>query len=998
VKKAFSLFLILLALIFVSATTLVQQDLQPNAKIFEIAKEQAWVDSIYQVMTPDERLGQLVWVRAQTDWSEENMAAVEGLIKKYHVGGLCFFNPTYAGTPKKQVELTNRYQALTKHVPLFVSLDAEWGLGWRYKGHAQAFPRQMMLGAIQDETLIYQMGTAIARHLKRVGVTINFAPVADVNNNPENPVINFRSFGENPKKVAVKAYEYMKGLQDAGVLACAKHFPGHGDTDTDSHLDLPVIPHTLARLDSVELFPFRMLIDQGVGSIMVAHLDVPALDPSPNVPTSLSYPTITGLLKNKMNFNGLVMTDALEMKGVTKHHGAGEVEAKALAAGNDVLLMPSDVDAGFTTIKKWLAEGKLDTNLVNNSVKKVLRWKYRMNVREYAKISTDHLTEDVNDYAGKALRRKLITNALTLARNNDGLVPFGNPEAESAEDKFKNLAGLNLGALAIGAEKGNPFQTTLGYYKNVESFASGKTISAKQQAYFTKNLAGKDAVIVSLHDMSQYASKGFGLSGSAKKLISTLQEKTKVVLVVFGNPYSLKYFDQVGNVLVAYEEADDIQEIAAQALFGAFSIKGKLPVTSSTVSQAGMGITTKSLQRLGYGLPEEVGLNSAKLLVIDSLMQDAIDQKATPGGVVLVARKGKVVFQKAYGKHTYDSRAINTRVNDIFDLASVTKIAASTVSLMKLQDEGKFHYADPVKKYLPEFDTTEKADIPVSAMLSHRARLTTWIKFYEKTISARKQPLSKFYRKKPTGHFNLPVAKNLYLRDDYPDTIWKEIVESPLREKEGYKYSDLAFYIAAEIIKRQTGEALENYVQESFYQPMGMETTTYRPIEKFPLDRMPPTEEDRYFRQRKIQGYVHDMGAAMLNQVSGHAGLFSDANDLAKLMQMLLNKGSYGGVQYLQPQTIHQYATRCDNCTRRGLGFDMLQLDKRYEPNLSPLASEQTFGHLGFTGIAAWVDPANDLVYIFLSNRTYPNMRPNKLGEMNTRVYVMDAVYEAMEK
>ncbi len=993
-KKVFSLFVVFFALIFISATTFIQQENHSKFNVAEIAKEQAWIDSIFQIMSPDERLGQLVWVRAQTDWSKENMDEVERLIKEHHIGGLCFFNPTHVGTPAKQVELTNRYQSLTKHVPLFVSMDAEWGLGWRYKNHALAFPRQLMLGAIQDETLIYEMGVAIARHLKRVGVTINFAPVADVNNNAANPVINFRSFGENPRKVAIKSYQYMQGLQDNGVLACAKHFPGHGDTDTDSHVDLPIIPHSKQRLDSVELYPFKMLIDQGIGSIMVAHLDVPALEPSGNLPTTLSHPTITGLLKNEMNFNGLIMTDALEMKGVTKHHGAGEVEAKAFAAGNDVLLLPSDVNASFVTVKKWLAEGKLDTTLINNSVKKVLRWKYRMDVRVYEKISIENLKSDVNDLTSKALRRKLITNAITLVRNGDHLLPLGNPTTDLIN--FKNLSNLNIGALAIGTNQNNHFQKTLNYFKNTESFSTKKTISKKQQSYFINKLSGKDAVIISLHGMSQYAAKGFGISKNTKEIIAALQKKTKVILVVFGNPYSLKYFDGIKNILVAYEEADDIQEITAQALFGAFPISGKLPVTVTGKSKAGEGVTTQSLQRLGYALPEEVGMSSEKLWAIDSLVQEAIDERATPGAVVLVARKGKVIFKKAYGNHTYDKGARETRADDIFDLASVTKIAASTVSLMKLQDENKFHFNDPVKKYLPEFDTTDKADIPVSKMLSHQARLTTWIKFYENTISSKKQPLNKFYKTKSNGKFNLPVAKNLYLRNDYPDTIWKEIVASPLLEESGYKYSDLAFYIAAEIIKRQTGEGIENYVQDNFYQPMGMETTTYRPIKKYPLKRIPPTEEDRYFRQRKIHGYVHDMGAAMLNQVSGHAGLFSSANDLAKLMQMLLNKGSYGGVQYLRPQTIHQYASRCGNCTRRGLGFDMLQLDQRYDPNLSRKASDQTFGHLGFTGIAAWADPENELVYIFLSNRTYPKMRPNKLGEMNTRVLVMDAVYEAI--
>ncbi|HFA49745.1 MAG TPA: beta-N-acetylhexosaminidase [Bacteroidetes bacterium] len=989
-KKSFSLFAILFALLFVSAATFNRQDSSTRISIEEIEKEQSWVDSIFQIMTPDERLGQLVWIRAQSDWSQANMDRVAEQIEKYHIGGLCFFNPTFKGSPEKQVELTNRYQALAKHVPLFVSLDAEWGVGWRYKGKALAFPRQMMLGAIQDKTLIYEMGKTIARHLRRIGVTLNFAPVADVNNNAANPVINYRSFGEAPRNVAAKAYQYMRGMQDNGVMACAKHFPGHGDTDTDSHKDLPVIPHTMARLDSIELYPFKMLIQQGVGSIMVAHLHVPALDPSENLPTTLSYPTVTGLLKNKLHFNGIVMTDALEMKGVTKYHGPGEVEAKALAAGNDVLLMPSNVDVGFRVVKKWLAEGKLDSSLINKSVKKVLRWKYRMGIIDYENIKVENVRADVNDFAAKALRRKLIENALTLVRNGDNIIPLGNPKNGGFE-KMGNIA-----ALAIGAKKGNPFHTHLNFYKNIETYTAEKNISTKQQNILLNKLKNKDAVIVSLHDMSQKSSKGFGISQNTKEFINKLRQQTKVILTVFGNAYSLKYFDGINNILLAYEEADDVQEIAAQALFGAYPIQGRLPVTVTEKSKAGMGVVTPSLQRLSYGLPEEVGMSSDKLMKIDSFVYEAINKHATPGAVVLVARKGKVVFQKAYGKHSYDKSARATKTSDIFDLASVTKIAASTVSLMKLQDEGKFDYNDPAKKYLPELIGSNKADIPLSKMLTHHARLTTWIKFYENTISAKKQPLPKFYRSKPEGKYNLPVAKNLYLRDDYPDTIWKQIIDSPMLPGNGYKYSDLAFYIAHHIINKQAGEPLEDYVQNNFYKPMGMETTTYRPLEKFPLDRMPPTEEDRYFRQRRIQGYVHDMGAAMLDQVSGHAGLFSNANDLAKLMQMLLNKGSYGGTQYLQPQTIHQYATRCNGCTRRGLGFDMLQLDRRHEPNLSPQASESTFGHLGFTGIAAWVDPENELVYIFLSNRTYPKMKPNKLGDMNTRVYVMDAVYEAI--
>ncbi|MFQ5445436.1 MAG: glycoside hydrolase family 3 N-terminal domain-containing protein [Saprospiraceae bacterium] len=985
-KRAFSLLFLFLAFLLISAATFREKTGGQPPQLQALVKEQQWVDSLFQAMTPGERLGQLFWLRAQSDWSQKKMDLLAQQIRQYHPGGLCFFNPTGKGTPEKQVELTNRYQALSPQVPLMISIDGEWGIGWRYKGKALAFPRQLMLGAIQDDKLIYQMGAEIARHCKRMGIHVNFAPVADVNNNAANPVINYRSFGEAPYNVAAKAYMYMKGMQDHGIMACAKHFPGHGDTNVDSHRDLPVIPHTRARLDSVELFPFKILAEQGAASVMVAHLEVPALDATKGLPTSLSRPVITGVLKDQLHFNGLVLTDALEMKGVTKNYKPGEVEALALAAGNDVLLLPSDLDAGFKTVKAWLRDGRLDSSLVYTSVKKVLRWKYRMGLTSFEPISTEGLRADLSDNHAKTVKRSLIQNALTLVRNEGDLLPL------------KDINSLDIAALGIGGTDNSRFLPRLQSYADISLLTCARDISSADNKDLFSKLKDKDLVIVSLRGMSQSAAKNWGLKQSAIDFIKKLRSETRVVLVVFGNPYALKYFDDVGCVLEAYDAGDDIEDLAAQALFGAFPIQGRLPVTASPESRGGTGVITPSLQRLSYGLPEEVGMSSARLLKIDTLVREAIDSQATPGAVVLVAKDGKVVFQKAFGRHTYEKEARRTQVSDIFDLASVTKIAATTVSLMKLQDDGKFNVNDPVEKYLHEFANTNKAGIPMLDMLTHRARLTTWIRFYEATISKKAKPLPKYYSDKKSEQFPYPVAKDLWMRADYPDTIWQAIRESPLLETEEYKYSDLAFYIAGEIVRRLSGQHIEDYARDRFYEPLGMRTTTYRPLEKFPLDRMPPTEEDSYFRDRRIQGYVHDMGAAMLNGATGHAGLFSDANDLAILMQMLLNKGSYGGRQYLKPETIHQYANRCGKCTRRGIGFDMRQTKEGLKPNLSTLAGDNTFGHLGFTGNAVWADPDNNLVYIFLSNRTYPSMHNYKLKKMNTRVKVQDAVYEALEK
>jgi beta-glucosidase-like glycosyl hydrolase/CubicO group peptidase (beta-lactamase class C family) len=986
-KKTFALLLVALAYIVLSAASFTRRPAQRIPSFKEHLEENAWVDSTYAALSPDERLGQLFWLRAHTDKDAAYEAAVEEQVKKYRPGGLCFFNPTAKGTPEKQVELTNRYQAHAPKLPMFITIDGEWGLGMRMRGTAMSFPRQLMLGAIQDNTLIYRMGEQIAKHCRRVGVNFNFAPDADVNNNAANPVIGFRSFGEDPYNVTAKAYQYMLGMQDNGVMASAKHFPGHGDTGTDSHYDLPLISHDLARLDSIELFPFKILIRQGVASVMIAHLNVPALDDTPNLPSSLSPKIVTDLLRNKLNFKGLILTDGLEMHAVIKNFPRGEVEARALAAGVDVLLLPVDLEASFRTVKQWMADGRISPASIEASVKRVLLWKHRMGIQNYTPVALENVRADVNDPEALAVKRELIANALTLVKNDDSFLPLGRGKEVTPFQKVSPLA-----ALAIGTGSNNAFHKRLSSFGKIELHTSGKDVPNSLIA----KLKDKEAVIVSLHDMSQFASKGYGLTQDIKDFIEALRKETRVVLVQFGNPYAAKFFENVQNLLVCYEEDDEVQDLAAQALFGVFPLRGKLPVTASPALPAGTGITTTSVERLGYGVPEEVGMSSSKLEKVDELMAEAIAEGATPGGVVLVARKGKIVWRKAYGHHTYDANARPTEPDDIWDLASITKVAASTISLMRLQEDGKFDPKDPVEKYLPEFASTNKKGIPLVDMMTHRARLTPWIKFYEKTITPAAKPSPSFYQSKKSDAYSLPVAKDLWLKTGYEKEIWQQIMDSPLEPTKEYKYSDLGFYIASEIIKRQSGQPIEEFAKKNFYEPLGLGTMGYRPYERFPLERIPPTENDDYFRDRRIQGYVHDMGAAMLNQATGHAGLFSDAEDLAVLMQMLLNKGSYGGMQYLKPETINYYTTRCEGCTRRGIGFDMFQKNTSYENNLSKLASDGTFGHLGFTGTAVWVDLAQELIYVFLSNRTFPSMKNNKLAKLNTRVKVQDAVYEAI--
>jgi len=940
-----------------------------NDDVDELAK--IWVDSVFNSLTPEERIGQLFMIRAHSDLGADHIQSVKNQIKKYKVGGLCFFQ----GTPEKHTQLINEYQSLSK-VPLMVSIDGEWGLGMRMKNSTMSYPRQLMLGAIQDNRLIYEMGKQIAQECRRIGIHVNFAPVADVNNNAANPVIGTRSFGEDRYNVATKSYMYMQGLQDGKVMACAKHFPGHGDTDVDSHHDLPIIPHSLDRLDSIELYPFKVLIDRGIQSFMVAHLNVPALDDSKNRPTSLSQKVITDLLKDQLGFKGLVYTDGMEMKGVTKHFKPGVPEAEALVAGADVLLVPDNIHASVREINRYLKEGKLDTNTINEKIKRILLAKYQYDLNQYKAAKTEHIRADLNSTEAKILKRKLIENALTLVSNKNQLIPL------------QNLDKTTIATLSIGVTNATPFQNSLAKYGKMTHYQTGKEIDVKQFPALIKMLKKKDVVIVGLHKMNNSPSKGYGISRSTRTFLKALSEETKVIITVFGNPYSLKYFDDADYILAAYEGDEMTQDLAAQALFGVNAIKGRLPITASPKNKFNHGIITTPVARLGYDFPENAGFDAEKLAKIDALMQHTIDTAATPGGVILVAKDGKVVYEKAYGHHTYKNRR-PFKTTDIFDMASVTKICAATISIMKLVDEGKLDIDKPIGDYLPQLKNTNKENILIKDMMSHISGLKSWIPFYRATVDKRKKPLPEFYQFSPNNGYETPVAMNLYMKTEYEKEIWKQIYESEVRPRGKYVYSDLGFYLAAAIVQELSGKRIDEYVQETFYQPLGLTTATYNPLDKFAKNRIVPTEEDKYWRQQKVHGYVHDMGAAMLGGVSGHAGLFANANDIAVIMQLLLNEGYYGGKQYFSPETVKLFTQRHQYSTRRGIGFDMFELNPNRNPNLSKKASRNTFGHLGFTGTCTWADPDNNLIYVFLSNRTYPTT-----GDFRPRI--QDLIYEAL--
>lgn len=962
-------------LIFLFSLCLFQSKAQNNSMNSVIWQgDTAWASSKLKSMTLDEKLGQLFMVAAYSNKGPQHKKEILNLVENHKIGGLIFFQ----GGPVRQARLTNDYQKAAK-IPLMIAMDAEWGLAMRLDS-TYKLPWPLTVGATKDNDLAYKMGEEIANHCKRLGVNINFGPVVDINTNPNNPIINARSFGEDVINVTQLSDAYMCGMQDKHILACAKHFPGHGDTDKDSHKTLPTVNQNMMRMDSVELYPYRELINHGLASIMAAHLNVPAMDAS-GTPTSLSQKVIGEYLKKKLNFNGLVFTDALNMGGVANKYPPGEVDVEALLAGNDILLFSQDVPTALLKIKAAIAAGKITEGEINKRVFKILTAKSWMGLEVKKYVDPKFLYQDLNPVSADVLTRNIYSKAITIVKNRGHLIPV------------KELGNKKIACITGGVNPGSEFHKTLKYYAEVDHFSFGAISDAK----LLSKLADYDLVIVGVYTSNTNPWKSYKISEKIRSFVKKLALQNDIIVNLFANPYSLKYFPETqyaNSVMVSYQNHPASESIAAQVIFGAQGSQGELPVSSTELYDVGFGLKTSSLKRLGYGIPEEVGLDALKLQRIDELAREAIASKATPGCQILVARRGKVVYQKAFGHHTYKKKR-EVNLYDIYDLASITKMAASVPLLMRLTEEGKLNLDKKLSEYLPQAIGTNKEDLILREIFAHQARLKPWIPFYQETIKP--ETFDDYYSK--TRSFNFPnvVADNMFSKRSMRDTILSRILASKLLTRKEYKYSDLGYYLLMKIIEDIEGEKIENLVKKEFYNGIGAYTMTYRPLDYFASDLIIPTENDKIFRKQTLKGNVHDQGAAMLGGVAGHAGLFSNANDLAKMMQMYMAYGEYGGIRYFDSITVQEFI-RCQYCktkNRRGIGFDKPQLDG--PGPASDKASRASFGHSGFTGTLAWADPDEDLVYIFLSNRVFPDAENRKLLSLSTRTRIQDVIYDAIK-
>lgn len=941
--------------------------------------EQDWAESRLRKMSLEEKIAQLIMIRVHSNYAPEVLDLITEQVEKHQPGGVCFFQ----GGPGRQIDLTNKFQKLSR-IPMLIAIDGEWGPAMRLDS-CIAFPRQMTLGAMDESgnDLIYEMGKEIGRQCQALGIHINFAPVVDINNNPNNPVINSRSFGESRETVAEKSILYMRGMQDVGVSACAKHFPGHGDTETDSHHDLPVISKSIRELDSLELYPFQQVINQGIDMVMVSHLNIPALDPSENSISTLSFNTITMKLKKEMAFDGIVITDAMDMLGLRNSHPeGGEAEIIALLAGIDLLLLPNELDIVIPAIKSAVETGLIPEELIDEKCLKILRFKESKGVNRFRKIPSKDLNSKLNsDYASKTVD-KMMEKAITLLKNGEDIIPVL-PE---------NISRTAL--LCIGGETDSATLRNLCREHGLDFIQTSRSINGKSAGIIQK-LEPYSHVIVSVLSTNQSPRYHYGVYKETIRFMNELSGKKKVILALYGNPYSLKLFEnqnRIPVILIGYESTIPAFKAGLKAILGKSSFEGTLPVSIDRYAlHSGIRILNTELETpAAYS-----SLSRPYTEIIDSVINDGIKNHIFPGCQVIAIHKGKTVYNKAHGYHTYEKKR-PTADTDLYDLASVTKIAATTLAVMRLYEEGRIKLSDKIGPWLPYLQETDKANITIEELLTHTSGLPAYIPFYKELVS-NNQWDTQYLNTTKTPRFCIEVTDHLFLAQEYPDEIRSRLAKCKIGKKE-YKYSDLGFILLKDIVEMITKESFEYYLQKEFYIPLGLKNTCFNPLRNaISPDRIAPTENDAYFRMQPIQGHVHDQTAAMFGGICGHAGLFSNTRDLAVLFQMLMDGGVYNGKRYFKSETVKLFtSTRTiHGSKRRALGFDTPGFEKK--SSVLPVdAGKYTYGHQGFTGTVVWCDPENALIYIFLSNRVHPDAEPNKLAKSRIRLILHENIYKSI--
>lgn len=957
---------------------------------------QQWVDSVFNKMTPKERVGQLFIYTIAPVQSKQNMQLLRDAVQTHKVGGLLFSG----GKMQTQAQLTNQAQRMAK-LPLMITFDGEWGLAMRLRG-TPVFPRNMVLGCIQNDSLIYQYGREMARQCKELGVQVNFAPVADVNINPSNPVINSRSFGENPLRVANKVIAYASGLEDGGVLSVSKHFPGHGDTDVDSHKALPILPFTRERLDSVEIYPFKRAIQAGLSGIMVGHLQVPAIEPVVGVPSSLSRKVVYNLLTEELAFKGLIFTDALSMRGVA---GNTSVSLQALKAGNDMVLAPRNLKVEIEAVLQAIERGEISKEEINEKCRKVLTYKYTLGLARKPFVQLSGLGTRINTEETRTLIRKLHQAAITVLKNDGRLLPLP-------------IDTTQVALLEVGDPgEADAFIAQLKAYTPLARFQLRKNMEETERQRLLDSLTIYKRIIVSVTDqrLSPYQSF-FATFTPTVPTIYTFFTPAKMMLQIQGA------VARGAAVVLGHSTNEDVQQRVAAVLFAQATVDGRLSASLGELFCLGDGVTITP-ETASHFTPQEYGMNADSLQQINHLAQEGVAQGAYPGCQIVVLRQGKTVYNKTFGTRLGNASA-PVSPTDIYDLASLSKTTGTLLAVMKLYDKGRFNLSDKLSDYLPYLKKSNKSHITIREVLLHQSGLPAGIVFYPEVIDKDSYKGNLFatrpdvrhalqlgaktwanprfaFRKElvsriPTADYTLAVSDSIWLNRTFLTLVREQLVNLPMKEKV-YRYSDVGFILLGELVEKLAEMPLDKFLQGEFYEPMGLKHTLYLPLRRFSKSQIVPSAYDGFLRKATVQGFVHDESAAFLGGVAGNAGLFSTATEVARIYQMLLNGGELDGNRYLSRATCELFTTETARNSRRGLGFDKPDSKDSTKSPCAKSAPASVYGHTGFTGTCAWVDPENELVYVFLSNRTYPDPNNRMLMELDIRSRIQEAIYHSMK-
>lgn len=992
---------IVLALVAVCVLLPVQARIEPLLLHKAAQDEQCrqWVDSVYDRMSWRERVGQLFVYTIAPLQTKRNKQLLRDVVHTYKVGGLLFSG----GRMQNQVMLTNDAQRMAK-VPLMITFDGEWGLSMRLKG-TPVFPRNMVLGCIQDPGLLYDYGKEMARQCREMGVQVNFAPVADVNINPDNPVINVRSFGEDPLRVARQVVAYGQGIESGNVLSVCKHFPGHGDTNVDSHKALPVLPFARERLDSVELYPFKEAIRAGLSGMMVGHLQVPALEPAGGLPSSLSRNVVHHLLTEDLSFKGLIFTDALAMKGVA---GNANVCLQALKAGNDIVLAPRRLKEEIEAVLEAVRKGELPEEDVAYKCKKVLTYKYLLGLKRKPFVKLSGLGSRINTPQTRDLIGRLNQAAITVLSNKEGTLPF--------HPGLKEVALLNVGA----PDGIDVFAKEMGKHASAMArFQLNGELPEAEQAKLRDSLSKYKRIVVCVTEQRLAPYQSF---------FAEFAPQVPVVYVFFTPGRLMLQLEQAlssaQSVVLAHAPHDEVQQRVAEVLYAQATADGRLSASIGSFFATGAGVTIAP--GMPYRVrPEEFGMKSQVLARIDSIAEEGIAAGAYPGCQVVVLKDGKTMYDKCFGTHTGQGGR-QVEANDMYDLASLSKTTGTLLAVMKLYDKGRFNLTDKVSDYLSFLRNTDKASITIRELLLHQSGLPSGLIFYREAMDDKSYKGTLFkqsrdrqhtvqlgartwgnpcFRFKPgfvsavsQGDYTLPVSEGLWLNKAFGAEVRRKIAEAPVKKKV-YRYSDVGFILLQMLAEELSGLPLDEYLQREFYAPMGLQRTAYLPLRMFAKEEIVPSAVDRFLRKCTLQGYVHDESAAFQGGISGNAGLFSTAREVACIYQMLLNEGEWEGRRYLSEETCRLFTTATSEISRRGLGFDKPDRQDLSKSPCAESAPASVYGHTGFTGTCAWTDPDNGLVYVFLSNRTYgTDSWVNKLSRMNIRERIQQTLYDSLMK